>query len=168
MPCPLPPVALGNRGGGGGSPAVSNPAARGSGRLRGKGKRVREACGADSRLQLGRGGPRAVWPRRRAAVASGRCPRGAAVSKGRGKSITGPRGCPNLPRFGPRGSGEGSPAVAGGGKGERRRCKLEEEGWRWWRWQWGGGAALGALLKASQGGGGSAGRGRRPAGGAAE
>jgi len=106
--------------------------------------------------------------RRWAAVALGRRPRGAAVSKGRGKSITGPRGCPNLPRFGPRGSGEGSPAVAGGGKGERRRCKLEEEGWRWWRWQWGGGAALGALLKASQGGGGLAGRGRRPAGGAAE
>ena len=70
---------------------MPNPAARGSGRLRGKGKRVREARGADSRPQLGRGGPRAVWPRRRAAVASGRRPRGAAVSKGRGKSITGLR-----------------------------------------------------------------------------
>ena len=168
MSCPLPPPRweIGEGAGARRRRQIRRLWARGWSGV--EGKRGREARGADSRPQLGRGGSRAGWPRQRAAVASGRCPRGAAVSKGRGKSITGPRGCPNLPRFGPRGSGEGSPAVAGGGKGERRRCKLGEEGWRWWRWQWGGGTALGALLKASQGGGGSAGRGRRPTGGAAE
>ena len=71
MPCLLPPHTLGDRGGGRGSAAAPIPAARGSGRLRGKGKRVRQACGADSRPQLGRGGPRAVWPRRRAAAGGG-------------------------------------------------------------------------------------------------
>ena len=50
---------------------MPNPVARGSGRLRGKGRRVREARGADSRPQLGRGGPRAVWPRRRMAAGGG-------------------------------------------------------------------------------------------------
>ena len=43
--------------GAGGSPALPNPAAKGSRRLRGKGKRAREARGVDSRPQLG---PR--WP----------------------------------------------------------------------------------------------------------
>ena len=43
--------------GAGGSPVLPNPAAKGSRRLRGKGKRAREARGVDSRPQLG---PR--WP----------------------------------------------------------------------------------------------------------
>jgi len=108
---------------------IRRPGARGGSGVRGKGPgRPAEpipgrGSGGVVPGRSGRGGGR-----RRAAVAAGRCPRGAAVSKGRGKSITGPRGCPILPRFGPRGSGEGSPAVAGGGKGERRRCKLEDEG----------------------------------------
>ena len=109
---------------------IRRPGARGGSGVRGKGS-GRPAGpipgGSSGGVVPGRAGR--DGGRRRAAVASGRCPRGAAVSKGRGKSITGPRGCPNLPRFGPRSSGEGSPAVAGGGKGERRRCKLEEEGW---------------------------------------
>ena len=57
------------------------------------------------------------------------CSRGAVAVKERGRSTSGPRGCPILPRFGPRGSGEGSFAVVGGGNGKRRLYKLEEEGW---------------------------------------
>ena len=44
-----------------------------------------------------------------------------AVGEKRRRSTREPRGCQFLPRFGPRGSGEGRSAVASGGNGERRR-----------------------------------------------
>ena len=52
LPVLFPPV-LENRGGAGGSPVLPNPAAKGSRRLRGKGKRAREARGVGSRPRLG-------------------------------------------------------------------------------------------------------------------
>ena len=53
MPCLLPPLALGNRGGGGASPATALGRRSGPGAARGEGKRERETRGVDSPLRFG-------------------------------------------------------------------------------------------------------------------
>ena len=63
--------ALENRGGAGGSPVLPNPAAKGSRRLRGKGKRAREARGVDSRPRLSPWRPGVARPQRPAAAGGG-------------------------------------------------------------------------------------------------
>ena len=50
MPCLLPPLALGNRGGGGASPATALGRRSGPGAALGDGKWERETRGADSPL----------------------------------------------------------------------------------------------------------------------
>ena len=128
---------------------MPNPAARGSGRLRGKGKRVREARGADSRPQLGRGGPRAVWPRRRAAAAADRRPRGVAAAMEVGKApgdsvesitpLTLGRGDAQR-----RGDGKGAAAASGAWRGGAAGLGEGSSG-RWAR-LWSSGVPFGPFL----------------------
>ena len=122
---------------------------------------------AAARPEAVRGGLATAAGGQRAAESVGVALQSLLASRTWGKRGREPRGLYCLPWFGLGCSGEGSSAVAGGGNGERR-C------WDLGRGPCGDGGGLWssavrgeAYLKAWQGGGGLAGRGRRPASGAA-
>jgi len=71
MPCLLPPLALGNRGGDGASPATALGRRSGPGAALGEGKWERETRGADSPFDLGTGGPQGGNSRQRRLVGGG-------------------------------------------------------------------------------------------------
>ena len=141
----LPPPPTRNRGRGGAALRQPIPAAQGSMAARNRGKRVKEARGADPRPQLGREGgvpgrSGRDGGRRRAAVASGRRPEGVAVSKARGKSITGLRELDSPAHLGWWRPVDGSSRrrAALGGYGGGGGAGAWEEAVRRWLWSSGG------------------------------
>ena len=128
---------------------LPNPAAKGSRRLRGKGKRAREARGVDSRPRLSPWRPGVARPQRPAAAGGGGP--GSVIQRGGGGPEEGEEHhwaseVPKPTSIRVEGQWRGGSAVAGGGKGKRRRCKLEEEDWGGGGGRGGEGAMLGALL----------------------